>query len=367
MLGASNNYDFEFEASLSRGVHDADGKPIDRTVEDNYSRDITRCCQKTIKVLTSSVGTLVLLCLYLVAGAWMFQYLERGNELEACYATYARYRDKLNTSMARAIGIVDSGLSKEIVASQLESALIDFAETLFALDFPPSRNCSKISEPFGSRWNWVSALYFCATIVTTVGYGHVTPTTQWGRLVCMFYCIPGIPLILICLGSIGQMLAYLFRFIYMNLCCCRCFRDIKIRRRNKRLLRLRRLQEDLRRHMEMKAKLSGEPIPPPKMASVVIDDESDEDDEIREIYREFQDTEDAGIPITIVMLVIVAYVAIGAFLFRIWEVDWSPIDGAYFAVITISTIGFGDLVPGNGRFDKTRHLGNVAMTELVRG
>lgn len=88
------------------------------------------------------------------------------------------------------------------------------------------------------------------------------------------------------------------------------------------------------------------------MAPVVIDDESDEDDEIREIYREFQDTEDAGIPITIVMLVIAAYVAIGAFLFRIWEVDWTPIDGAYFAVITISTIGFGDLVPGNGRFDQ---------------
>lgn len=92
------------------------------------------------------------------------------------------------------------------------------------------------------------------------------------------------------------------------------------------------------------------------MASVVIDDESDEDNEIQEIYREFQDTEDAGIPITIVMLVIVAYVAIGAFLFRIWEIDWTLIDGAYFAVITISTIGFGDLVPGNGRFDKVSRL-----------
>lgn len=88
------------------------------------------------------------------------------------------------------------------------------------------------------------------------------------------------------------------------------------------------------------------------MAPVVMDDESDEDDEIREICREFQDTEGAGIPITIIMLVIAGYVAIGAFLFRIWEVDWTPIDGAYFAVITISTIGFGDLVPGDGRFDK---------------
>lgn len=94
----------------------------------------------------------------------------------------------------------------------------------------------------------------------------MAPATQWGRLVCMFYSILGIPLILIYLGSIGQMLAYLFRFTYMNICCCRCFRDIKIRRRNKRQLRLMRLQEDLRRHMEMRARVNGEPIPPPRVS-----------------------------------------------------------------------------------------------------
>ncbi|KAM7541390.1 hypothetical protein Aperf_G00000038812 [Anoplocephala perfoliata] len=362
MLGPNNNYDFAFEASLSRGVLDEDGKRLDRIIEDNYSRKITRCCQKTLKVLTSAVGTLILVCIYLVVGALMFQYLEQANELKACYETYEKYRDKLNTSVVRATGIVGSGLNSDVVASQLESALIDFAETLFALDFPPSKNCTDLLEPYGSQWNWINALYFCATVITTIGYGHVAPTTQWGRLVCIFYCILGIPLLLIYLGSIGQMLAYLFRFIYMNFCCCRCFRDILIRRRNQRRLKLIRLQEDLRRHMEMRAKLNGEPVPPPKMAPVVMDDESDEDDEIREIYHEFQDTEEAGVPITIVMLVIAVYVAIGAFLFRIWEVDWTITDGAYFAVITISTIGFGDLVPGNGRFDKPE-----TITELVIG
>ncbi|KAL5112314.1 Potassium channel subfamily K member 18 [Taenia crassiceps] len=362
MLGAANNYDFGFEASLACKVLDADGKPVDNVVEDNYSRNITRCFQKTIKLFTSVVGTLILLCLYLVAGASMFRYLEQGNELEACYSTYALYREKLNTSVLRATGIVDSGLPREVVALQLEGALIDFAEALFALDFPPSRNCSNILDPFGSKWNWVNALYFCATVVTTIGYGHVAPTTQWGRLVCMFYCILGIPLLLIYLGSIGQMLAYLFRLIYMNICCCRCFRDAWIRRRNERHLRLVRLQDDLRRHMELQAKLRREPIPPPRMAPMVLDDGSDEDDEIREVYREFQDTEDAEIPITIVMLVILGYVAVGAFLFCSWETDWTPIDGAYFAVITISTIGFGDLVPGTGRFDKPE-----TITELLVG
>ncbi len=51
------------------------------------------------------------------------------------------------------------------------------------------------------------------------------------------------------------------------------------------------------------------------------------------------------------MLVITGYVVMGTYLFRTWE-NWTVIDGAYFAVITISTIGFGDLVPGNGRFEQ---------------
>ncbi len=115
-------------------------------------------------------GTLILLCLYLVAGAWMFQYLEKGNEVSACYNTYAKYLEKLNTSIIRATGIAGSGLSEEVIAAQLQSAMIDFADALFALDFPPSKNCSLIhTTAFGSKWNWVNAIYFCATVVTTIG------------------------------------------------------------------------------------------------------------------------------------------------------------------------------------------------------
>ncbi|VDD77628.1 unnamed protein product [Mesocestoides corti] len=353
MLAATNNFDYGFEATLATGVHDAEGRPINTVVEDNYSRNTNRCCQVTVRIFTSAVGTLVLLCFYLIGGAWMFRYLEQGNEVHACYLTYNKYLDQLNTSVLRATGIAASGLSKDEVATQLQNAMIEFAEALFALDFQPSKNCSLIhSTSHGSQWNLVNALYFCATVVTTIGYGHIAPTTQWGRLVCVFYCLLGIPLLLIYLGSIGQLLAYLFRFTYRNICCCRCFRDTLIRQRNRRHMRLIRLQEDLRRHMEVQAKLSGEPIPPPSFAPIALIEDSDEDDEIREIYLEFQETEEAGIPITVVMLVITAYVTMGAFTFRIWEKDWSPIDSAYFAVITISTIGFGDLFPGKGRLDQ---------------
>lgn len=39
------------------------------------------------------------------------------------------------------------------------------------------------------------------------------------------------------------------------------------------------------------------------------------------------------------------YFAVGASLLLIWEEDWTFFDGYYFCFITMSTIGFGDLVP----------------------
>ena len=42
---------------------------------------------------------------------------------------------------------------------------------------------------------------------------------------------------------------------------------------------------------------------------------------------------------------VILFIAGGAVLFSIWE-DWNFFDGAYYSFITLSTIGFGDIVPG---------------------
>jgi hypothetical protein len=47
------------------------------------------------------------------------------------------------------------------------------------------------------------------------------------------------------------------------------------------------------------------------------------------------------VPLSLLIL----YLLAGSFLFSTWE-GWSYIDGAYFSFITFTTIGFGDLVPG---------------------
>lgn len=46
------------------------------------------------------------------------------------------------------------------------------------------------------------------------------------------------------------------------------------------------------------------------------------------------------------LLLIAAYLMLGGALFGWWE-DWDMLTGCYFSFITLTTIGFGDLVPGN--------------------
>ena len=52
-----------------------------------------------------------------------------------------------------------------------------------------------------------------------------------------------------------------------------------------------------------------------------------------------------SVPIYVSLLILTGYIVIGAFLFTLTE-DWDPLVAGYFCFITLSTIGFGDYVPG---------------------
>ncbi|XP_048000530.1 two pore potassium channel protein sup-9-like isoform X2 [Leguminivora glycinivorella] len=62
------------------------------------------------------------------------------------------------------------------------------------------------SEPHkaGQQWKFTGAFYYATTVLTTIGYGHSTPATVGGKLFTMFYAIVGIPLGLIMFQSIGE-------------------------------------------------------------------------------------------------------------------------------------------------------------------
>ena len=62
-------------------------------------------------------------------------------------------------------------------------------------------------------------------------------------------------------------------------------------------------------------------------------------------YDEEEDDGKVTVPISICLIIITGYIFAGSLLFAVWE-EWDYLTGSYFCFITLSTIGFGDIVPG---------------------
>ncbi len=67
------------------------------------------------------------------------------------------------------------------------------------------------------------------------------------------------------------------------------------------------------------------------------------------------------VPISICLIIIAAYIFAGAVLFTAWE-KWDYLTGSYFCFITLSTIGFGDIVPGTNMDEWASHTKLVSCS-----
>lgn len=181
----------------------------------------------------------------------------------------------------------------------------------------------------------------------------------------IFYAIIGIPLFLLYLSNIGDIMAKSFKWTYSRL--CKCQRGQKPPEmvpsgilKKPDAYRIHSLPQ----HIHGMANTSS--VMP---APTVIPGQEDSSSSLNsagnlpssEYSDDFQpkifissgansrtvNLEDVTVPISLCLLVMVSYVVGGALLFSEWE-GWGYLDGSYFCFITLSTIGFGDMVPGEG-------------------
>ena len=57
-----------------------------------------------------------------------------------------------------------------------------------------------------SKWGFTSSLMFVTSAVTTIGYGHVTPITDVGKIICIVFTCIGIPATLTFLSTMVSLL-----------------------------------------------------------------------------------------------------------------------------------------------------------------
>ncbi|KAM4664819.1 potassium channel subfamily K member 10 [Discoglossus pictus] len=136
-----------------------------------------------------------------------------------------------------------------------------------------------------SHWDLGSAFFFAGTVITTIGFGNIAPSTEGGKIFCILYAIFGIPLFGFLLAGIGDQLGTIF---------------------GKSIAR------------------------------------------VEKVFRKKQVSQTKIRVISTILFIVagcLVFVTIPAVIFKQIE-GWTELESIYFVVITLSTVGFGDYVAG---------------------
>ncbi|XP_028675980.1 potassium channel subfamily K member 1b [Erpetoichthys calabaricus] len=153
-----------------------------------------------------------------------------------------------------------------------------------------------------SNWNWdfTSALFFASTVLSTTGYGHTVPLSDGGKAFCIIYSIIGIPFTLLFLTAVVQrIMVYSSRRPVMYIHTRWGF--------SKQVVAL-----------------------------------------VHALALGF--------------ITVSCFFFIPAAVFSALEEDWNFLESFYFCFISLSTIGLGDYVPGEGYNQKFRELYKIGIT-----
>uniref|UniRef100_A0A3Q2CJA3 Potassium channel, subfamily K, member 4a n=1 Tax=Cyprinodon variegatus TaxID=28743 RepID=A0A3Q2CJA3_CYPVA len=166
---------------------------------------------------------------------------------------------------------------------------VDFQELKLVSAIEAGLDISSLSPNLTTRWDMGSAFFFCGTIITTIGFGNLSPRTWFGQLFCVCYALVGIPMFGFLLAGVGDHMGTVLRRAVAKI--EKLFLKRKIRPTTVRV---------------MSAVLS-------------------------------------------ILIGCLIFLAVPTVVFQKVE-KWSFLESLYFVVITLTTVGFGDYVPGGTIF-----------------
>lgn len=178
--------------------------------------------------------------------------------------------------------------------------------------------------------------------ISISGYGHISPSTDTGRIITIIYAIIGIPIFLILLADFGKLFtrcikflwAFVRRLYYTGSC-----RSVRKTAQVQDMMRGFNVMYDMVRRpsqMPPDANLEAQSSRTIGQANRTPTSEAPQ----TPIPENFEIDDDFNLPISVALTILIGYMLFGATLYYIWE-PWSFFESFYFVFISISTIGLG--------------------------
>ncbi|XP_067614749.1 uncharacterized protein [Eurosta solidaginis] len=244
------------------------------------------------------------------------------------------------------------------------------------------------------EWNFATSFLYSLTVVTTVGYGTITPRTTLGRMVTIVYATFGIPLTLVYLSSIGSILAKLASGFCEHLLCC-CSRRSTMNKRHaicgfkrqqvsdkKCNFKLQQLQSQ-QHHQQLQSaqqhqQRTTKPVHSAHLPYCCVRPPADAVLSYGEHSAPPLSSHSSGtransipalrwslaLPLAFCVMLLLAYISFGSLVIVLLE-QWSLFDGIYFCFMNLTTIGFCDLLPGAHAHQPTTATSSSSSTLVV--
>ena len=181
------------------------------------------------------------------------------------------------------------------------------------------------------------------SLYSIAGYGHIAPVTDLGRGLCMLYAAIGIPLALLVLAEVGKRFTVFVKFLWAFV--RRYYYTGNWRKIHKPFKKMYTVKDDAELgKRKVKEKDNSEPN-----GSVEDSKSETESKDSKNLVYGYEVDEHFNLPITVAVVILLIYILLGAFMYTFWE-DWNYLESFYFVFISISTIGFGDVLPAHPKF-----------------
>uniref|UniRef100_A0A8C9R018 Potassium channel, subfamily K, member 17 n=1 Tax=Scleropages formosus TaxID=113540 RepID=A0A8C9R018_SCLFO len=123
---------------------------------------------------------------YVLFGGFVFWKLEGSQMLDTMTSV-----EKVRISLMRRLPCVD-----QEAIDNLSQVSIQASKSGLSL---------KGNRTMDGFWKFTSSSVFAATVVTTIGYGNMSPSSTYGQIFCVFFALFGIPLNVVVLNKVQLM------------------------------------------------------------------------------------------------------------------------------------------------------------------